>query len=111
MIVAGPTRADIVPTQERPRAPPKKENKMTIEYRVKPVTRYIVTRHDSSAQTDEEFQRNQRPSGSVRQIGGEHDNADTAYQVGYALAFQERENLCLPPGDMGVIFPEHPANG
>lgn len=73
---------------------------MTVEYRVKPVTRYIVTRHDGTPTVN-----------ATRQIGGEHDNADTAYQVGYALAFQERENLCLPPGDMGVIFPEHPANG
>lgn len=70
---------------------------MTIEYRVKPVTRYIVTRHEGTGS-----------SGSVRQIGGAHDSAEVAYQVGYALARQEQETLGLPPGDMGVIFPQHP---
>lgn len=70
---------------------------MTIEYRVKPVTRYIVTRHDAT-----------NPPGSVRQIGGEHDNAEVAYQVGYALARQEAENLCYGPGDMRLIYPRHP---
>jgi hypothetical protein len=76
---------------------------MSIEYRVRRVERFIVTRHESAVD----------PSGGVhsvssRQIGGEHDNADVAYQVGYALARQESELLGLPPGDMGVVFPQHP---
>lgn len=66
---------------------------MNIEYRVKPVTRYIVTRHDGEA---------------TRQIGNEYDNAEVAYEVGYALARQDAERLGLSPGDMGVIYPEDP---
>lgn len=70
---------------------------MKIEYRIRAVERYIVTRFEE----DTEF----RNAGS-RQIGGEHDNAEVAYQVAYALARKEQEDLGLPPGDMGVIFPE-----
>lgn len=76
---------------------------MTIEYRVKRVERFIVTRHESI-----EDPSGAAHSGSTRQIGGEHDNADVAYEVGYALARQESENLGLSPGDDGVIYPSHP---
>ncbi len=72
---------------------------MTIEYRVKPVTRYIVTRYGESDNQTEP---------TVRQIGGEHDNAEVAYQVGYALARQEAENLGYDPGDDRLKYPEHP---
>ena len=72
---------------------------MTIEYRARPVTRYIVTRHESHGD---------RQIPTTRQIGNEFDNHDTAYQVAYALARKEQEDLGLMPGDMGVIFPEMP---
>lgn len=67
-----------------------------IEYRVKRVERFIVTRYEESASGD---------TGSVRQIGNEYDGFEVAYQVGYALARADQERLSLPPGDMGVMFP------
>lgn len=69
---------------------------MTIEYRVKRVERFVVTRHEQDEKAT---------TGSTRQIGGEHDNFEVAYEVGYALARQEAETLGLMPGDMGVIYP------
>ena len=69
---------------------------MTIEYRIKRVERFVVTRHEQDKNAT---------TGSTRQIGGEHDSFDVAYQVGYALARQEAERLELSPGDMGVIYP------
>lgn len=74
---------------------------MTIEYRVKRVERFIVTRYEVEAGPD-------GSKGSVRQIGNEYDNSETAYEVGYALARADQERLNLPPGDMGVIFPNRP---
>lgn len=67
---------------------------MTIEYRVKRVERFIVTRHEDHGST-----------GSTRQIGKEFDHFETAYEVATALARAEQERLGLPPGDGGVIFP------
>ena len=67
---------------------------MTIEYRVRRVERFIVTRHEDTGTTV-----------ATRQIGKEFDNFDTAYEVATALARAEQERLGLPPGDGGVIFP------
>lgn len=67
---------------------------MTIEYRVKRVERFIVTRHEDTGST-----------GSTRQIGKEFDGFDTAFEVGYALAKADQERLGLAEDDMGVIFP------
>lgn len=67
-----------------------------IEYRVKRVERFIVTRYEESAS---------QMTGSARQIGKEFDNFETAYEVGYALARGEQERLGILPGDDGVIFP------
>lgn len=70
---------------------------MKIEYKVRPVTRYVVTRF-------EDLQ-----NGETACIGrGEYDNADMAYEVGYALAREEHERLGYPEGDMRIIYPEHP---
>lgn len=67
-----------------------------IEYRVKRVERFIVTRYEES---------DSGTTGSVRQIGNEYDGFEVAYEVGYALARADHERLGLPPGDMGVIYP------
>lgn len=73
------------------------------EFRVREVTRYIVTRYDGVKHT------NGTESGSSpRQLGNEFPSADTAYEVAYALARQEAEHRGLPPGSMGVIYPAHP---
>jgi len=65
-----------------------------IEYRVRPVTRYIVTRFEL---------------GSL--IGGcsthgEFDNATVAHEVGYALCKAEHDRLGWPPGDSRIMYPE-----
>jgi hypothetical protein len=67
-----------------------------IEYRVKRVERFIVTKYEEDTS---------KTTGSVRQIGKEFDNFETAYEVGYALAKADKERLGLGPGDDGVIFP------
>lgn len=69
---------------------------MTIEYRVREVTRYIITRSEQSEST-----------GGVTERG-EYGNAATAYEVAYALAAAEAERLGLSPGDMGMIYPAVP---
>lgn len=66
-----------------------------IEYRVKRVERFIVTRFENDGDKAQ----------SARQIGKEFDNFETAYEVGYALARGEQERLGILPGDDGVIFP------
>lgn len=73
-----------------------------IEYRVRPVTRFIVTRYETEP-----------PLAGVTSKGastqhGEFDNEETAYAVGYALAKAESDRLGLSPGDMGVMFPPAP---
>lgn len=75
---------------------------MTIEYRVKKVERFIVTRY--------EYDENQRvhTNADVRQIGNEFSNADTAYEVGYALARQEAEIKGFGPFDDRITYPVHP---
>jgi hypothetical protein len=71
---------------------------MTIEYRVKPVVRYFVTRHESA----------EDGSGSLQNFGSEYANGETAYEVGYALAKAEAERLGLPVGSTELIFPQQP---
>lgn len=69
-----------------------------IEYRVRPVTRYVVTRfHEDAAG---------KTGGSS--VKGEYDNADMAYEVGYALCKEEHERLGLPPSDERIQYPQHP---
>jgi hypothetical protein len=73
----------------------------TIEYRVRPVTRYIVTRFWSENGGD--------LNGAGSSQHGEFDNADTAYQVGYALCAAEHERLGWPLSDERIRYPSHPA--
>jgi hypothetical protein len=77
-----------------------------IEYRVRPVTRYVVTRWEGD---DTPGNVSSDPSLGSRQIGSEYANADTAYEVAYALARQEHERLGYPLDDMRIRYPEHPA--
>jgi len=74
-----------------------------IEYRVRPVTRFIVTRYEQVYPTMED-----KSPGSSRQIGNEYANAETAYEVGYALCRAEHERLGYPPGDERICYPLHP---
>ena len=68
---------------------------MKIEYRVRPVTRYIVTRFEEN---------DAGTSGGCRECG-EYDNMETAYAVGTALCKVEHEKLGYPLGDERIIYP------
>jgi hypothetical protein len=67
----------------------------SIEYRIKSITRYIVTRHEGGEN-----------AGGVKQIGNEYNSYDTAYEVGYAVCRMEHERLGWPVGDGRIIYPE-----
>lgn len=67
---------------------------MNVEYKIRPVTRYIVTRYYA----------NDRGSGS--EVKGEFDNADIAHEVAYALCKDEHEGLGYPVGDERIKYPE-----
>lgn len=62
-----------------------------IEYRVRMVPRYIVTRY---AEAD----------GS--ETRGQYDNSDVAYEVAYALCKAEHDRLGLLPGDERLQYPK-----
>jgi hypothetical protein len=72
----------------------------TIEYRVRPVTRYIVTRFTNDP--------NGVKGGSI-EGRGEYENSEVAFEVGYALCKAEHDKLGWPPGDMRIKYPENPA--
>ncbi len=72
-----------------------------IEYRIRPVTRYIVTRYYSIDHEDG------RAEGGCEERG-EFDHADTAYSVAYALCKQEHEQHGWPIGDERILYPKHP---
>lgn len=67
-----------------------------IEYRVRPVTRYMVTR----------WQADENGASAPRQMGTEYDNAQVAYDVAYALCKTEHERLGWPVGDDRIQYPE-----
>jgi hypothetical protein len=64
-----------------------------VEYKTRTITRYIVTRYEQTS------------GNGVSSVVGEFDNADTAYRSAYAMAFAEREEAGLPPGDPSIQFP------
>lgn len=72
-----------------------------IEYRIKPVTRFIVTRYEQP------FTTTACSSGQVEERG-EFNNADTAYAVAYALCKLEHDRSGEPINSMNFIYPEHP---
>jgi len=73
-----------------------------IEYRVRPVTRYVVTRWESK----DIGAKCQQASSVI----GEYDNADMAYEVAYAVCKTEHSRLGWPPGDERVKYPERAQN-
>lgn len=68
-----------------------------IEYKVREVKRYIVTRYGIGLG---------RGGCLQSSTHGEFDNWDTAYQVGYALCKKEHDDLGYPPGDMRIQYPD-----
>lgn len=75
---------------------------MLIEYKVRPVTRYVITRFETSGPDE-----NGRGSGSS-EAKGEYDNQDVAYEVAYALCKQDHEKSGLPIGDERIQYPKRP---
>jgi hypothetical protein len=75
---------------------------MKIEYKVRPVTRYVVTR----------FHQEEVPNSTMVHGGsdtkGEFDNFDIAYAVAYALAKEEHDRLGWLPGDERIQYPGIP---
>lgn len=73
-----------------------------IEYRVRPVTRYIVTK----------FEQDVEPEGygssgvGSSQVSGEYGNYETAYSVAYALCKADHERLGYAPDDDRVQYPK-----
>lgn len=66
---------------------------MQVEYRVRPVTRYIVTRfHDDGQSKGVETK-------------GEFPSHEAAYEIGYALAKEEHQRLGYPIGDERIQYP------
>lgn len=62
---------------------------MPVEYRVRPVTRYIVTRYDGAGST---------------QIG-EYPSVETAHSVGYAMCEAERIKAGEPLDSPAFVYP------
>ena len=77
--------------------------KTKVEYRVKPVTRYIVTRFEQQTSDDERM----GSSGAVAQRG-EFVNAEIAYHVAYALCTAEHSAAGAPLDSPDFIYPKIP---
>ena len=75
--------------------------KTLIEYRVRPVTRYVLTRFTQDW-TDDGSQK----AGSVPV--SEFENADTAFYVGSALAEVDQRMPVVEGQTVHVTPPEHP---
>lgn len=70
---------------------------MKIEYRVKAIERYIVTRYEED---------NAGNSSVVER--GTYTSPHIAHEVAYALCAQDHEQLGFGPGDERVKYPVHP---
>jgi len=75
---------------------------MLIEYRVRPVTRYVITRFETSGPDE-----NGRGSSGCS-TKGEFDTEAVAYEVGYALCKAEHESKGWAPGDERILYPIPP---
>lgn len=71
---------------------------MKVEYRVRPITRYVVTRYHEA----HEEGGNQACGCETR---GEYDNADVAFEVAYALCKSEHDASDEDVGSMNFIYP------
>lgn len=65
----------------------------TIEYRVRKVERFVVTRFEAGEM------------GSGCEEKGEYDNENVAYEVSYALCKAEHDRLGWPIGDERIQYP------
>jgi hypothetical protein len=70
-----------------------KGSTMQVEYRVREIKRFVVTRWHSDG------------SAAGVETKGEYSNYDTAYEVAYALCRSEHSASGEPPGSMNFIYP------
>ena len=70
---------------------------MTVEYRVRPITRYIITRYEATEQSRTSTQH------------GQFEDGATAYHVAYALCRAEHDRSGEPEGSMNFVYPAIPA--
>lgn len=64
-----------------------------VEYKVRPITRYVVTRY------------HEIEHGAGSETKGEYDNPSVAHEVAYALCKAEHEHLGWPVADMRIHYP------
>lgn len=69
---------------------------MEVEYKVRQVTRYVVTR----------FYRDDDCGTGGVETKGEYGNEDIAHEVAYALAKEEHARLGYDVGDERIKYPE-----
>lgn len=74
-----------------------------IEYRVKPITRYLVTRFASLPGHDNK-------TGLVTERG-QFDSYQTAHDVAYAMCKLEHDVAGTPPDDPSFQYPRHKDGG
>lgn len=84
----------------RPTALPVRPDVVT-EYRLKPVTRYVLTRHRGLAHGARD-----PAAGASCEVIGEYPSPITGYQIAYALGRLEIAQRALPPNTPLVIVPE-----
>lgn len=74
-----------------------------VDYRVRPVTRWVVTRYSRQCNSA-----GMGTAGASEQRG-EYGNYATAFEVANALCKMEHETLGYPPGDERISYPPlHP---
>ena len=71
-----------------------------IEYRVRPVQRYVVTRYHEQADNTGQV------CGAGCETRGEFTNEEQANSVAYALCKLEHIQQGWPPGDERILYPE-----
>jgi len=72
----------------------------TIEYRVRTLERFLVTRFEREDDGPKQ--------GAGSSQVGIYENGQTAYEVAYALARAEAERQGWSPFDERIIYPQHP---
>lgn len=79
-----------------------------LEYRIKPITRFVVTKYEEWGEPDN----SPSQSALTRNVSeaGTFDNPDMAWEVGYALCKERHRLIGWPPGDESIQYPEHPTN-
>ncbi|MBE7732158.1 hypothetical protein [Devosia faecipullorum] len=74
---------------------------MKVEFRIKKIERYIVTRFEQGFATDGE---------AVVATFGTYDNADQAHHVAMALARDQANRLGIPLNHPSIVYPRKPSN-